>query len=144
MSQENVELVLGVGLFGEEDYVPLFRDDDRWDDWLRTNSRFFHRDFAGSSAARGIEPGLESWSGLDGYRAGWLDWLAPWARFRVELADVRDFGDRVLTLVTLHGRLEESSAEVRLDAGSVWTLRDGRIIRFEGYPTRAEALNAAG
>jgi ketosteroid isomerase-like protein len=144
MSQENVEIVQSVVLFGAEDYVLLFRDDDRWEDWLETNSRFFHQNFAGSSAARGIEPGLESWSGLDGYRAGWLDWLAPWAAFRFELADVRDCGDRVLVLGTLHGRLEGSSTEVTLAAGCVWTLRDGKIIRFEGYTTPTEALKAVG
>jgi ketosteroid isomerase-like protein len=55
-----------------------------------------------------------------------------------------DFGDRVLVLVRSFGRLEGSTAEVRLSPANVLTVRDGRISRYDAYADRHEALKAVG
>ena len=56
----------------------------------------------------------------------------------------KDLGDRVLLFVRDFGRREGSSQDVVQDAGSVWTLREGKVARAEFYADRAEALKAAG
>ncbi len=49
-----------------------------------------------------------SGQGLDGMRAGWLDWLAPWVQYRTEVEDVLDAGDRAHVITRDFGRREGS------------------------------------
>ncbi len=37
-----------------------------------------------------------------------------------------------------------STHEVKLTGADVWTLRDGKITRWEGFPSRRDALRAVG
>jgi ketosteroid isomerase-like protein len=73
-----------------------------------------------------------------------LDWLAPWATYRAEAEEVIDCGDRVLVLRSVFGRLEGSAEEVTLTGAAVFTVRDGKIARIEGYADRDQALKAVG
>jgi ketosteroid isomerase-like protein len=52
--------------------------------------------------------------------------------------------ERVLLLQSSSGRLEGSAKEVKLAPAVVYTVRDGKIARFEPYADRAEALEAVG
>jgi ketosteroid isomerase-like protein len=83
--------------------------------------------------------------GLHGLRAGWLDWLAPWASYRAEIEELIDLGDRVVSVLCDYARREPDAPEVALKSAAVWTVRDGRIVRAEFYTGgRDEALKAAG
>jgi Ketosteroid isomerase-related protein len=55
-----------------------------------------------------------------------------------------DAGDRVVVLATLRGRGRGSGAEVERRQGYVWTIRDGKAIRFEWFTQQHQALEAAG
>jgi ketosteroid isomerase-like protein len=55
-----------------------------------------------------------------------------------------DCGEQVLLLQRSSGRLEGGTQEVKLAPGVVWTVRDGKVARFEVYADRAEALKAVG
>jgi ketosteroid isomerase-like protein len=47
--------------------------------------------------------------------------------------------------VTVRGRGRASGIEVEARSGAaVWTMREGKIVRVVWFPTRAEALEAAG
>jgi ketosteroid isomerase-like protein len=56
-----------------------------------------------------------------------------------------DAGDRVVSVWSARARGRASGVDVKL-AGSaaVWTIREGRIVRVVFFPTREEALEAAG
>ena len=60
----------------EEDFVQLIADDERWRQVAAAAAPVVHEDVI--SVRRGI-PGSKEYVGLDGFRALWLDWLAPWA-----------------------------------------------------------------
>ena len=77
-------------------------------------------------------------------RQTWLDWLEPWATYRVTLEEVIDAGDRVVVLTRHHGRREGMDAEVELIAAAIFTFRDGKLARWEDWANRAEALKAVG
>lgn len=62
----------------------------------------------------------------------------------VDIDEMLDAGDRVVVLATLHGRGRGSGAEVERRQGYVWTLRDGKAVRFEWFNSPDDALNAAG
>jgi ketosteroid isomerase-like protein len=89
-------------------------------------------------------PGGKTYTGLDGFRESWLDWLAPWAEYRTEVKEAIDCGERVLLLQSSSGRLEGSTKEVKLAPAVVYTVRDGKIARFEPYADPADALEAVG
>jgi ketosteroid isomerase-like protein len=51
--------------------------------------------------------------------------------YRMELDELRDLGDhRVLARFSESGRGKGSGAETQLSATGIWTVRDGRAIRF--------------
>jgi ketosteroid isomerase-like protein len=83
--------------------------------------------------------------GLPGLRALWLDWLAPWASYRTEIEELSDLGERVVAIVCDYGRRESGAPEIAMRTATVWTVRDGRIVRADFYPGgRAEALASVG
>jgi hypothetical protein len=91
----------------------------------------------------GAEP--EAAQGLYGLRAGWLDWLAPWASYRTEIEEMIDLGDRVVTVLCDYGRRGPDAPEVALKSATVWTVSDVLIVRAEFYAGgRVEALAAVG
>jgi ketosteroid isomerase-like protein len=141
MSQENVELVMGLQRAPDDDFVQLIRDDEMWAQLADGVAPFVH---AGAETTRPGLPGGKTYTGLDGFRESWLDWLAPWAEYRTEVEEAIDCGERVLLLQSSSGRLEGSAKEVKLAPAVVYTVRDGKIARFEPYADRAEALEAVG
>lgn len=62
----------------------------------------------------------------------------------VDIDEILDAGDRVVVLATLHGRGRGSGADVEHRQGYVWTLRDGKVVRFEWFNSPNDALTAAG
>jgi ketosteroid isomerase-like protein len=141
MSQENVELVMGLQRAPDDDFVQLIRDDEMWAQFAATIAPFVH---TGAETTRPGLPGGKTYRGFDGFRESWLDWLAPYAEYRTEVEEAIDCGERVLLLQSSSGRLEGSTKEVKLAPAVVYTVRDGKIVRFEPYADRAEALEAVG
>jgi ketosteroid isomerase-like protein len=64
--------------------------------------------------------------------------------FHVELHELIDAGDRVFAAATARGRGKQSGVETSVDLWGVWTVREGRAVRWQGYTDRAAALEAAG
>jgi ketosteroid isomerase-like protein len=64
---------------------------------------------------------------------------------RLEIERVSTAGDDdVVVIATLRGRGAGSGAEVARRQGYVWTIRDGRAIRFRWFNDASEALEATG
>ena len=105
---------------------------------------FFHEDceILGPSAITGGQS--EPRTGLEALRALWLDWLDPWESYRVEIDDVIDAGEHVVTLTRSYGRRAGMDLEVSILAGTVWTVRDGKIARVTFCARQSEALEAVG
>ena len=51
--------------------------------------------------------------------------------------------EQVVSSLRLTGRAKGSGMPVDIQLGIVWKVRDGKVIRAQGYRTRAEALEAA-
>jgi ketosteroid isomerase-like protein len=52
--------------------------------------------------------------------------------------------DHVVVFVTIRRRPAGSSAQVEVQIGELWTLRDGQIVRGQGFGEREKALAAVG
>jgi hypothetical protein len=140
MSQENVELIRALVPPPDTDVAAVFRDESLFEATREALAPLF-------------DPGLESvgvwqggttYTGVDGFRRMWLDWLQPWATYHVRVDELIDAGDRVVVLVLDRGRRHDMETEVELMSGSVWTVRDAKLVRVEFCSNRSEALEAAG
>jgi ketosteroid isomerase-like protein len=94
-----------------------------------------------------IVEGLETLRGLDEIRP-WFDGLSDlYAEYRVEEEELIDAGDRVVTVERLAGRgLKGSDATAWIEEAlfRIVTFKEGRIWRVKEYPSRGQALEAAG
>jgi ketosteroid isomerase-like protein len=100
-----------------------------------------------------LYPAAESdWVGLeDSYRGP--DGIARYLRliaetiddYRPQIVELRDVGDRVLTLAVESGRGKHSGAEVESrNTAHVWTLRDEKAVRLDLYWNRDRAFADLG
>jgi hypothetical protein len=140
MSQENVELVRGLQPSADTNLVATFLDDATFGAF----APFFHEDceILGPIEMTGGESGPRI--GFEALRALWLDWLDPWESYRVEIDDVVDAGEHVVVLTRSYGRPTGMDVEVSVLAGTVWTVRYGKIARVAFYARQSEALEAVG
>ena len=67
-----------------------------------------------------------------------------WEDHRIEIQELIDAGDRVVIFQREYQRGKSSGVELVLDAAVLVDIRDGRIVRMQGYMDRAAALDAAG
>jgi ketosteroid isomerase-like protein len=89
-----------------------------------------------------FNPGV--YRGLDGFRRFVEQVDERWERFEAEVEELIDAEDHVVTAVRLAGK-GGGGVEVEMHIFTVWTLRNGKVLRYEGgYRDRSEALEAAG
>ena len=83
--------------------------------------------------------------GHDGLREWSRRYYEVWGSIEDTLEELIDAGDQVITVVTTRGRGRGSGVEVEWKHNSgVWTISDGKITRVVWFPSREEALEAAG
>jgi ketosteroid isomerase-like protein len=61
-----------------------------------------------------------------------------------DIVDVHGDGTTVLMLLRATGTASYTGIEVDYEWAAVWTIRDGKLLRAQGYLSRAEAVEAAG
>ena len=61
-----------------------------------------------------------------------------------KIVDVHGDGATVLMLLRATGTAGYTGLKVDYEWGAVWTIRDGKLLRAQGYLNRADALEAAG
>lgn len=135
MSQQNVELVRSMLPRPDTDMVALFNDDSVDGELMQTWAPLLGPEFVSIKHIPGMEPTTSQ--GLQGMRAGWLDWLAPWASYRTEIEETIGLGGHIVTMLCDYARREPDAPEVALKSATVWTVRDGRIVRAESMPEAA-------
>src|SRR6478735_7236627 len=67
-----------------------------------------------------------------------------WEDYRVEADEILGAGQSVVVILKERGRGKGSGAPFQRLHPQLWTFRDGRVIRWESFPSRADALEAAG
>jgi ketosteroid isomerase-like protein len=83
--------------------------------------------------------------GKDAVRAWLQDWIDMFDGFWMELVELIDAGGvTVFTAERFGGRARVSGVETDQANWTVFTIRHGKIARGHEYPTREQALEAAG
>lgn len=140
MSQESLDLVKVLIPQGR-DIVPLFRDEAAFIVVREAIGPLLTDDFENVVV---LPAQARTYAGVEGLRQNWLDWLEPWATYRVTIDELIDLGDRVLALTRNYGRRKDMEAEVEMIAAAILTFRGGKVARWEDYAERAAALEAVG
>jgi ketosteroid isomerase-like protein len=122
MSRENVERIRAL-------YESLAADG--------SIDEFVTDDFEYVNPPDAVEPGTR-----DG-RASFRAVLDIYPDFRVEPETFYDLGDDVLVIGTAHGT-GASGLEIHSRMGFLWTLKDGRAVRFEWFTNPDTAREATG
>ena len=73
-----------------------------------------------------------------------LEYWGTWAEYATEPQEFIDAGDHVVIEVQERGKGKGSGVPFEQTHTQVWTLRDGRLVRWLLFSDRAEALEAAG
>jgi uncharacterized protein len=92
---------------------------------------------------RGAEV-TEPLRGHAGVAAAFRDWFEAFEEFRIEPDGRLEQGDRVLVPMRQRARGMGSGVEVEERFYQLFTLRDGKVFRFEEFSDKAEALRALG
>ena len=82
--------------------------------------------------------------GHEGFRKWYADSFESFEELRNEWSEFRDLGDRVLVFGRVKARGRESGVELDSPMGWVFTVRRGKLMKAEGFLSRAEALEVAG
>jgi ketosteroid isomerase-like protein len=79
--------------------------------------------------------------GVAEYTRGFLE---PWEQITIDAEEIADAGDSVVVGVCQRGTGSGSGAATEFRYFHVWSFRGRRVIRFETFRKRAQALEAAG
>src|SRR3982075_751670 len=82
--------------------------------------------------------------GHDGIRTWYAETNEPWAELQAEPERFIDAGERTVVVVALHARVPGGRVDVGARIAHVITIRDGKIVRLDGYDEPDNALAAAG
>ena len=126
MSQENVELV--------REIIAAVPDWNAVSALLHPEARFDQTRIPGG----GVYEGREACGRF------FERWFGTWDDIRMTPERFIEDGDRVLALMKIEGRGKGSGVEMETDTAVLYELRDGRVVRIQGYMDRAKALEAAG
>ena len=89
-------------------------------------------------------PDARTYHGHDGVRALAADWQAMFEEFRLEPQALIDAGDSVVAVMRISGRGASSGVETGNPYAALCSVRESRLWRITDYPTKEEALEAAG
>ena len=143
MSQENVEIVNRAQPSGV-DMVQLFRGataPDLADIGIDVTA--FESDFEVEfiSAGGSMRPASH---GPEALAEAWRDWLEAWESYYLEVEEVIDAGDQVVSLVRVRAQTTRDAVAVEHRPAALWSVREGKIARVRFYLEREKALEAAG
>jgi ketosteroid isomerase-like protein len=85
---------------------------------------------------------VESYRGFDGTRRLWGEFVSTWDDYRVETLRFHEAGEQVAVVVRIVGRTH--GLEVDETRSSLLTIRQGRVVRVQGFADPEGARQAAG
>jgi ketosteroid isomerase-like protein len=139
---DRLEAALEAAFPLDEDIVAAARNPERIERLREVLERIAADDFVTEMV--GDQSFRRERQGVDGFIESWLDWVQPFAEFRVQIEDMIDTGEHVLFFVRQIGVPHGAAAQVENEGAAVWTFEDGTVARVEFHLDRDAARRAAG
>jgi ketosteroid isomerase-like protein len=89
-----------------------------------------------------VEPG--TLRGIAAFEGALLSIEDAFDEVQIDVRDMKAVGDHVVVLATYRARGRSSGAQRENEDAYVWTVRDGKAVRFAWFNDPAEALEAVG
>jgi ketosteroid isomerase-like protein len=89
-----------------------------------------------------VEPGTRR--GLEAFRRAVGTVFEGWETWQIEPERFMSVGDRVAVALRYQARWRMSGVEVEAHESALWTVRDGKVVRYEWFHGPNDALEAAG
>ena len=87
-----------------------------------------------------IEPGTRY--GVEAFTRAVARTLEGWETWRMELEDIRSHGDDVAVVVHYRARGRASGLELEGQESALWTVREGRVVRYAWFQHADHASHA--
>ena len=140
-SAENVELIRSLHPGPNVDIAALVKDEEAAGRLRNAIGHLFDPAIKATMRFPGLAP--VTYSGLDGMRTAWRDWLRHRTSYSDEIEDVIGDGDRVIVVHRGYRRDSPDAPESVLRRVTVWTLQEGRIVGVDFNVPYADALPVA-
>ena len=85
-------------------------------------------------------PAAGTHRGRDSFEDFFRGWIESFDEFRVEPEEIVQRGDKLIAVVRQRGRGRASGVEIEIRLAHVWTVADGRAVRWEAVPKPEDAL----
>ena len=89
----------------------------------------------------GDSPEAGTHHGRDSFERFFRSWIDSFDEFRVVPEKVVERGNDLVAVVRQSGRGRASGVEIEIRLAHVWTIEDGRAVRWEAVPSPAQALS---
>jgi ketosteroid isomerase-like protein len=142
VSQQNAEIVRAVvAVYERPEGIALMASGDLDLGWVDPDV-----EWDASRLSEQIPDLAEVYRGHEGVRAYWRRWLDAWKDLEFDVQGLRDVGDDVVVLI--HNQRQSgrhTGIVTRLPPyAMVFTMRDGKLVRWRTFPNQAEGLEAVG
>ncbi|MFL6254778.1 MAG: nuclear transport factor 2 family protein [Pyrinomonadaceae bacterium] len=132
MSQENVDIVRGTyEAYSRGDLAAALQSLDPRVEWHQAEN-FIYADRSPYVGPTAMLEGLFS------------RFAAEWEGFTTVADELLDAGERVVALGYYSGTYRKTGKPVRAQFAHIWTLRDGKVVKFEQYTDTAQFAQATG
>jgi ketosteroid isomerase-like protein len=129
MSEENVEVVRSF-----------------YDAWARNEFPgpidLMHPDIEYVNPTGAVEPGTRR--GQEAFREAVEKVFEGWETWQMDPEEFTDIGDQVAVVVRYRARGRASGIEVEGCESALWTVTDGKVMRYAWFHESRDALEAAG
>jgi ketosteroid isomerase-like protein len=129
MSQENVEIVRRIYTSWAPGSSPA-------------ESNLLHADIEWVNPRDALEPGTRR--GIEAFASITEGLDETIGDLRMDVERLIDAGARVVVIATMRGYGSASGVQIERRHGSVWTIRDGKAVRFQWFYEPNHALEAVG
>jgi ketosteroid isomerase-like protein len=114
--------------------------------WARGESPailgLLHPDIEYVNPPEAVEPGTRR--GITAYEDARRSMHEAFEDVRIEVREIIDVGDQVVVLAAFIARGRSSGVQREHEDAYVWTVRDGKAVRFQWFNDPAKALKAVG
>ncbi len=90
------------------------------------------------------QPGPTVAEGRDAVSRAFVQFDETWEEHRSDPAEIRAIDDERVLLLSVDHLRGRDGIEITQPSGTLFTLRDGKVVRMQGFWERANALEAAG
>jgi ketosteroid isomerase-like protein len=109
-------------------------------DWMETLDPDIEWDISGYPVADFPTRG----SGRKEFVAHVTKYWSLWNDYSQDVKEMIDAGENVVVVLHEHARMRNSDVDLERDVAAVWTIQDGKRVRFRAFARREDALRAAG